>query len=195
MLRHWSIARSFRFGYALPGSDEPVPATWQRFDEPRVLGAVAQGVAELVDSCVEAFFELHSRIGPDCAAQFLPRHDVAAAFQQQRKHPKWLLLKPDLRSAFAQLAGAQVELERPEPDECSGGSRRDVHVLPSMTESSMQAGAPKPIRRMSSSPNLLPPLGFAGSAGGQPEIRCEPWTRSRRTRYGAGRTRVRGDRR
>src|SRR5882762_7095680 len=37
---------------------------------------------------------------------------------------------------------------------------------------------------MSSSPNLLPPLGFAGSAGGQPEIRCEPWTRSRRTRYG-----------
>jgi len=123
--------RSVGCDCAIHGCDEPVSATRQRFHESRILGGVSEGVAELVDGCIEAFIEVHHRVGPDRPAQFLPGYDFAVPFQEQREHPKWLLLQSDLRPVLAELAGAQIDFERPEPDGCSGGLLRDFHALSS----------------------------------------------------------------
>ena len=62
-------------------------------------------------------------------------------FQEQREHPEWLLLKPDLRPVLAELAGAEIDFERAEPDGCPAGLLRDFHALSSSDPSLARARA------------------------------------------------------
>src|SRR5712692_5863588 len=101
--------------------DEPVAQTGQRFHEPGVLGRIPQRAAELVNRGVEAFVELRVRArGPNRLAQFLPRDDVSGLRQEPCQDAKRLVLQLDLYTVTAELARAQVDFERTEPDEAGG---------------------------------------------------------------------------
>jgi hypothetical protein len=72
-----------------------------------------------MDGSVDTFVEAPKRIGgPNRLAQFLPRHDFPRVLEQQRQHSKWLLLQSDPRPVLAQLARANIDFERSEPDDC-----------------------------------------------------------------------------
>src|SRR2546428_766632 len=97
---------------------EPVTAARQRFDEPRILGRVAQGFAQLSHGAVQSDIEIDERVGrPELLLQLLARHHSSGALEQQPQNLKGLVRKPDLQAMPAQLARLRVELEDPEPED------------------------------------------------------------------------------
>jgi hypothetical protein len=88
-------------------------------------------LAQLPDSRAEAVIEIHEGIGgPQLLPQFLARHRLAGTLQQQAKDLEGLLLNLDPESVFAQVAGAQVGLERSEANGLMPGGRMNGDLLP-----------------------------------------------------------------
>jgi len=87
------------------GGNPPVPAPRQRLDVARRLCVVAERRAQPLDGGVEAVLEVHERaVGPEPIAELVARHDAAPAGEQQPEDLERLLLQPDARAAFHQLA-------------------------------------------------------------------------------------------
>ena len=75
--RTGSGGRSFSVD-AGDGCNEPVAAPGQRFDKPRVVGGVAQRLAQLIDRRIQAAVEIDEGIGgPGAGAKLFPSHHLA----------------------------------------------------------------------------------------------------------------------
>ena len=99
--------------------DEPVAASRKGFHIPRVVGGVTEGGPQPFDRRVEAVLEVHERpFGPQPLRQLLAGHDIAGAFEHHAQDFEWLLLQAYPFGSVAQLARANVELERVEAEDC-----------------------------------------------------------------------------
>ena len=77
------------FWPVIHGRNEPVAASWHRFDEPRRVGRVAERLAQAIDDGVQAVLEIDERaIWPEPLTQFLARDEIARSLQQQRRGPE-----------------------------------------------------------------------------------------------------------
>jgi len=66
--------------------------------------------------------EVHEGVGrPKPSLEVLSRHQLAGAFQQHSKDLEGLLLKLNPQATFANLAGAEVNLEDSEADSLALG--------------------------------------------------------------------------
>ena len=104
--------------------DEAISTPCQGFDEPWIVGRIAQRLAQFRHGGIHAVVEVHEGIlRPQLLLQFLARHDLARMLQQHLEHLKGLLLQPDLEAALAQFACAQVNFKNPEAHEVKGWGR------------------------------------------------------------------------
>jgi len=70
---------------AIYRGDETVAASRQRFDEPRALGGVPQGIPQLVDRGVQAVVEVDEGIGrPVLIAKFFAGYHFTWPLRQDR---------------------------------------------------------------------------------------------------------------
>lgn len=97
------------------GSDEAVAATGKGFDEAGIVGGVAQGFAELVDSGVEAVAEIDEGvIGPNTLAELIAGDELAGVLEESGQDLKGLARKLDANAGLAEFTRAQVHRERAE---------------------------------------------------------------------------------
>jgi hypothetical protein len=88
-------------------------------------------LAQLPDSRAEAVIEIHEGIGrPQLLPQFLARHCLTGTLQQEAEDLEGLLLNLDPEPVFAQVAGAQVGLERSEANSAMLAGRMNADLLP-----------------------------------------------------------------
>src|SRR5512147_587966 len=100
--------------------DETVTPSWNRLNEARVVGRIADGATELRNGNVDGLVEVtKTSIGPDAGTQFLPGHDLPRVFQQHFQKLEWLLLNLDPDSSFAQFSGVRVNFVGPKPQDRS----------------------------------------------------------------------------
>jgi hypothetical protein len=92
---------------------ESIAATWKGLDEPRGVGRVAQHLANLADTEIQALLEVHERIAaPDVVADFGAGDDFTAAADEELEDSERLRRQPEQVAALTQLAGRRIELER-----------------------------------------------------------------------------------
>jgi hypothetical protein len=84
MVRRYGVGlRALR---PLESSDETVPASWHRFDEPRLIGGVTERVSQPIHDRVQTVLEIDERaVRPEPLTQLLTRDDVPRPLQQQRE--------------------------------------------------------------------------------------------------------------
>jgi hypothetical protein len=97
---------------------------------PRLSGGVAQRLAELIDSGVQAVVEIDKRVfAPQALAQFIPRYKLGGFLQQHQQQLKRLGVKltltPCLRSS-------------PATSSTSNGPKRNMRLVTSIAMSSLQ---------------------------------------------------------
>jgi hypothetical protein len=69
------------------------------FNEPGIVGVIAQCLAQTVNGLIEAAVEIDSCARrPKDVLEFYPRQDHTWTFSQRHQGPKGLLLQPDLYS-------------------------------------------------------------------------------------------------
>src|SRR5258705_5601927 len=96
--------------------DEPVAAPMQRFHKSRIVRIVSERRTKPLQGSVEAVLEIDERAGgPEPLAQLFARDQLTGPLEHHRQNFERLFLKSDADSTFAQLAGAQVHIERSEP--------------------------------------------------------------------------------
>lgn len=92
--------------------NEPVSPARQGFDVSRGLGRIPQRFPNARDWVVEAVVEIDEGVSrPQLIAQFLSRDQVAGGLQQNGQPLQRLTLEAKLYDAFAQVAGAPIQLE------------------------------------------------------------------------------------
>src|SRR5262249_51095843 len=92
--------------------DESIAAPRHRLNEARVLGWIAQRVAQFLDGAVQTSVEVDERVrGPEALPQLVARDEVAGPFEQQQQDLNGLLGEPDLQPLLAQLTRSEVQLE------------------------------------------------------------------------------------
>ena len=84
-LRLFRRDRRFFLLVAYDWGNEPIPAARQCFYKTRIVGGIAQRVAQFVDGGVQAVFEVNEGVRrPVLVPQFLPRHHFTRPLQQHR---------------------------------------------------------------------------------------------------------------
>ena len=98
--------------------DEAVAAAGNRLNESRIIGRIAQGVAQLVHRRVEAVVVIDERVrGPKQQPQFVPRHHVAGMGEKVQENLERLPLQARAQLAvLAQFARAAVQLVQAEAE-------------------------------------------------------------------------------
>jgi len=77
-------------------SQKPISPAGNGLNKARILSAVAQGVPESADGCVEAVVEVDKGVcGPQPALQLFPGNYLSRSFQQQGKDLEGLFLQFD----------------------------------------------------------------------------------------------------
>jgi len=90
-------------------SEKAVAATGKGLDKARILGRVTKGVAQALDSGIQAVIEIHKGVGgPKAGAQLFARDKPAGMFKKQAKDLKRLGLQADPGAAATKLAGMQI---------------------------------------------------------------------------------------
>jgi hypothetical protein len=80
---------------------EPVAALGEGFDVDRLRGRVSQGLAQLVDSLVQALLIIHERaVGPQAPLEFLARNNPTRLFEQGGQDLDRLLLQFQADAVF-----------------------------------------------------------------------------------------------
>src|SRR6185436_4790972 len=88
---------------------------------------VAESAADLPDAVVQALIELdEGRPIPDGVTEFLARHDVAGALDQDGEHAKRLWLEPDAAATAEQQRRARIQFEVPEAQASGARIHREV---------------------------------------------------------------------
>jgi hypothetical protein len=89
------LSRFFRLVEgALDRRDETIPAARQRFDEPRGVSRVAEGIAQPFDRGVQTVLEIDEGLPrPETGAQLLACNELSGLFKQDCEDLKRLLLK------------------------------------------------------------------------------------------------------
>ena len=78
----------------LYGADESVSAFRDGLDVDRLLGLIAEGVAQLRDGGVQSRRRIDERLrAPESSSQLRARDDLAGAFEQRREQSKRQILK------------------------------------------------------------------------------------------------------
>src|SRR5262249_30595424 len=110
-------------------SSESVPAPGDRLDIAGSLGGLRERLAQALNRRVYSVADLHHRVvRPKPAADALPQHNLSGALQQEDQQPQRLLLQANDLAVPAQLAGANIQFERSEPDLPSASSRGSGHA-------------------------------------------------------------------
>jgi hypothetical protein len=74
-------------------------------------------LANLLDCCVYALVKLDESIRrPERLLQFLSRHNLTGALNQESKHLKGLFLELHPAAVLAQFTGSEIRFEQPETD-------------------------------------------------------------------------------
>src|SRR5271170_4276895 len=119
--------RAYFFGRRLfdQGMDEPVSPAWDRLDEPRVNGGVAECATEAVDCGVQSVLEIAKGTRrPQGLLQFFAGDDLSSGVNQQDERLESLTGKPNPRACLLQLARVREKFEVTEPDGRCGRARR-----------------------------------------------------------------------
>ncbi len=105
--RPHDVQVAHRLSLGLDSRDEPVTAPMQRFDEPRVVGIVAERGAKALDGRIQAVLEVYEGTSrPQTLTELFSRHHLAGPLQHDRQNLERLILQPDADAALAQLACA-----------------------------------------------------------------------------------------
>ena len=110
--------------FRLPANrnDEPIAAAGQRLDESRHVRRVPKRISQAANRGIQAALEIDERLcRPQTLSQLLAGDEVAWTIQQCPENLKRLIGKTDPNPAPAQLAGAEIQLERSEPNEIIHG--------------------------------------------------------------------------
>ena len=93
-------------------ADPAVAVAFDGLNEDRVVGGIAQGVAQALDGAADAAVEIHKDVArPKGLAKLFAGDDFVGTAQQNCQGAKRQVLDPDLDAAPAQFAGTQVGLE------------------------------------------------------------------------------------
>jgi hypothetical protein len=73
--------------------DETIAPARERLNQRTLLSRVAESFTELCHRFIQAVIEIDKGIRrPELVSQFLPGHQLPGTFQQDSKHPEWLIL-------------------------------------------------------------------------------------------------------
>jgi hypothetical protein len=96
--------------------NEAISSASQCLNKARVLGIIAQRIAQPFDGGVKAVVEITKGVPwPEFAAKFFSCNHLARMFEQHAQDLERLFLKLQLESILAQLACRNVYLEGSEP--------------------------------------------------------------------------------
>ena len=128
----------------------PAPTSRQGLDKTWILRRIAQRLAQLADSRVQAVIEIDDGVvGLEALLQFLARDEFARALQQHRQNFEGLFLELDLRAVAAQLSRATIHFVDSEPNQVWKGGRirhgtatrwRGVYHSPQSHSTTLQRG-------------------------------------------------------
>ena len=151
-------------GHGPDRRDEAIASARQRLDEARVVGRVAERLAQLLDRRVEGVVEVDEGVGrPEPFAHRLAGDDLARAFQEHRQQLKRLVLQLQSDAVPAKLTAPR---DRPRRSRTAHETRR-ASVRPSVTGSlqmrarHVKAVHPRQQPVPAQSISCSPPLHFA----------------------------------
>ncbi|MGB9105684.1 MAG: hypothetical protein WCC59_13065 [Terriglobales bacterium] len=96
-----------RVGWSISfdSSNEAVTAFWQGLDVARMLGGIAQRLAQAGDGGVQVVVEVDEDVvPPEPPVQFLAGDNFARVFEQRGKHLERLVAEVDPHAVFVELA-------------------------------------------------------------------------------------------
>jgi hypothetical protein len=115
------IARVVAAADKVDWCDEPIATAWQRLDEDRRRGGIAERFADALDGGIEACLEVHEGVvGPELLLKSLTRDQIAALGDERDEQAEWLIGKNYSVIAARQFARAQVECELAESNGICG---------------------------------------------------------------------------
>lgn len=116
-----------RLGSGFDWCQESIAALRHCLNVERILGAVSERVANLLDREVHALIEVNEGIaGPQGRLDFLAGHQVAGSIREQTEQPKGLGLDPDRPTTLEQPFGLEIELKG---TEASHAPRPSIHKV------------------------------------------------------------------
>jgi hypothetical protein len=87
--------------------DESVPAAGNCFDEGGFVGGIAEGFPKALYGGIQAVFEINKSVFlPQSGAKLLAADDFSGTLEEFDKDAVGLVLKLELHTVFAKLAGA-----------------------------------------------------------------------------------------
>ena len=99
------IAAILRIPWMGNGSDEAIALPGDGLDIERLVGRVAQGLAELHDRSIQAVIEVDEGVGwPEVLAQLLARDHLPGVFKQQEQNARRLFAQLDESAIAAQFS-------------------------------------------------------------------------------------------
>ncbi len=115
-------------------SDKAITALSHRFDEPRMLGRVAQQFAKTSHENVQVVIEVDEDVvAPKTPAQVFPRDRATGAFEQTGEHLKTLVGQLDRQTTLSEAAGVEIKFKNIEADkvgQCPAPAKlADLRVL------------------------------------------------------------------
>jgi|SRR5882757_2560553 len=113
------------------GSDEAIAATSESFDEARIIGGVAQGFADLVDSGAEGVVEIDDCVlAPETELEVLAGDDLAWVFEQSGENLEGLALDLDPFARLPEFASLEIGFKESEGDSGWTLDERRHQLLP-----------------------------------------------------------------
>src|SRR5918994_526964 len=117
--------------------DEAVSPACDRLDEPRAVGRISQGLANLAYGGVDAGVHIHEDIfTPELIDDLGPRHQMPAALDEQDEQVHRLAFEPNEAAAATQLVRGRIEFVIAEAErfgEVLTGHHRAIEGLNSAT--------------------------------------------------------------
>ena len=91
-----------------------VTTTWDRLNEGRVFGRIAQSSAELADRDIHGMVEVSKTVfRPNTGLQFLAGDQVSRVFQQDLQYSEGLILEFDAAPGLTDLSRLEIGLKIP----------------------------------------------------------------------------------
>ena len=114
--------------------DESIALAGQRLDELRVVGGIAQRIAQVIHRLVETAIEVDERVGrPQPPRQFFTRDELTGPLEQRQEQLQRLIAQRRPLSGISELAGVCIDGERPEAEDATG-EPSGFHHLPRQEE-------------------------------------------------------------
>src|SRR5262245_40662904 len=93
-------------------TDKAIAAARDGFDEDRIVGGVAQHLAQASDGGVQSVIKVAVVIpGPERVTQLVAGDQIAGRLKQNSEHLKGLSGEPDFSTFLSQLLGVEVQFE------------------------------------------------------------------------------------